>query len=59
LIQAVQDLPANPFAGDIEKMEVEGVWRRRVGVYRIFYEIISAQKVIYVFNIKRRTSSTY
>lgn len=58
-MQTVRDLPTNPFTGDVEKMEAERVWRRRVGAYRIFYEIISTQKVIYVFNIKRRTSSTY
>lgn len=59
LIQTIQDLPANPFAGDVEKMAGGEIWRRRVGAYRIFYEIISTQKVIYVFDVKRRTSSTY
>lgn len=37
----------------------ENVWRRRVGSYRIFYEIIVDKKIIYVYDVKRRTSSTY
>ena len=48
----IQELPANPYAGDIEKMEGEkDVWRRRVGAYRIFYEILTAQKAIYIYFI--------
>lgn len=30
----------NPYAGDIEKIKgEENMWRRRIGAYRIFYEI--------------------
>lgn len=60
LIRAIEDLPLNPYVGDIEKMEgEENVWRRRVGAYRIFYEIKSRERVIYVFRAERRTSKTY
>ena len=59
LTEVIQHLPVDPFAGDIEKMEGGENWRRRVGVYRIFYEIILAEKVVYVFDVKRRTSATY
>ena len=53
-------LPSNPYMGDVEKMKgEETVWRRRVGNYRIFYEIIAKEKGIYVFRIERRTSSTH
>ena len=56
----IQDLPLNPYAGDIEKMEGErDVWRRRVGSYRIKYEIHVAQRMIHIFEVMRRTSSTY
>ena len=58
--QAINELKVNPFAGDIEKMEGESnVWRRRVGSYRIFYELDITEKVVLVFRIKRRTSTTY
>lgn len=53
-------LPSNPYAGDMEKMEGEdGVWRRRVGQYRILYHLDTAEKLIFVFRIERRTSTTY
>ena len=53
-------LVVNPYGGDIEKMEGEqDVWRRRVGDYRILYEINSVKKAIHVLDVRRRTSSTY
>lgn len=56
----LKELVINPYGGDIEKMKGEkNVWRRRVGAYRIFYEIHISKRIIYVFDIQRRTSSTY
>ena len=60
ILSVVGALPLDPYAGDIEKMQGEGnVWRRRIGAYRIFYEIISQDKVVYVFRVERRASKTY
>ncbi len=60
LTRVIEELPLNPHQGDIEKMEGENrSWRRRIGAYRIFYEIILQEKIIYVFRIERRTSKTY
>ena len=57
---ALQELSVNPYAGDIEKLEgSENNWRRRVGSYRIFYEIEIARRIINITAIKRRTSKTY
>ncbi|MBI4135944.1 MAG: type II toxin-antitoxin system RelE/ParE family toxin [Candidatus Vogelbacteria bacterium] len=50
----------DPYFGDIEKMSGgEDTWRRRVGSYRIFYKIFPIRNLVFVFKIKRRTSSTY
>jgi len=50
----------NPFAGDIEKMEgEENVWRRRVGSYRISYELFPKREIVFVFRVERRTTTTY
>ncbi len=50
----------NPYSGDIEKMRGEDdIWRRRAGSYRIFYQIIKQRYLIYVYDIRRRTSTTY
>jgi len=59
-INGLKKLAINPYSGDIEKiLGEENVWRRRIGAYRVFYEIISQEKVIRVFRIERRTSKTY
>jgi len=60
VLEVVRILPENPFAGDIQKMKGEkNTWRRRVGAYRIFYDIFVEERVIRVFHIERRTSKTY
>lgn len=56
---AIDDLAQDPFSGDIQKLGGENAWRRRVGSYRIFYQILSQEKMIYIYEIERRTSSTY
>ena len=53
-------LRINPFVGDIEKMEgEENVWRRRVGSYRISYELFSKKQIVFIFRVERRTTTTY
>ncbi|MDP3764796.1 MAG: type II toxin-antitoxin system RelE/ParE family toxin [bacterium] len=56
----VYSLPLNPYYGDLEKMEgYDNVWRRRVGSYRIFYRLVTKDKIISIFNLERRSSKTY
>ncbi|MFH1170485.1 MAG: type II toxin-antitoxin system RelE/ParE family toxin [Candidatus Vogelbacteria bacterium] len=60
LTQVVESLSTDPFAGDVEKMGgEEDTWRRRVGSYRIFLELIKKDRVVYVFDVERRKSNTY
>lgn len=60
ILGVIKNVVLSPFLGDVEKMKgEENVWRRRVGAYRIFYEILPKEKVIYIFHIERRTSKTY
>ena len=60
ILTTIEKLPENPYAGDIQKMAGEtNVWRRRVGEYRVFYEILTEEKIIHVFHVERRTSKTY
>lgn len=57
---AIKEFIFNPYAGDIEKVEGEvSTWRRRVGVYRIIYEVNLAKKIIIILKVKRRTTGTY
>ena len=60
ILSEIESLSSNPFTGDIQKMKGEdNVWRRRVGSYRIFYEVISKKRAVYVYHIERRTTTTY
>ena len=55
---ALDEIAVNPFSGDIKRLQPDG-WRRRVGNYRIFYDLYVDELRIVVTAIKRRTSSTY
>ena len=58
--RAVDEMGQDPFRGDIERMSgQEKSWRRRIGAYRIFYEIFTDQRIIRISDIRRRTSKTY
>lgn len=58
--EAIRVLPVNPHAGDIQKMKGEAdSWRRRIGSYRIYYSIQARERIILVYHVERRTSTTY
>lgn len=60
IVCALREITINPFLGDIEKIGGElHAWRRRVGNYRILYELENIEKLVLVRDIRRRTSSTY
>lgn len=60
ILSEIKSLSLNPFKGDIRKIRGEdNIWRRRIGHYRIFYEVINSEKTIYVFHFERRSSKTY
>lgn len=60
LLFILEDLSNSPYQGDIEKIAGEkNVWRRRIGNYRLLYDISSHQKLISVLDVQRRTTATY
>lgn len=60
ILDAIERFKTNPFLGDIEKLEGEdNAWRRRVGSYRVFYEVYANTHSVYVYWIERRGSHTY
>ena len=60
ILYVIQNLPRDPFRGDIQKMKGEkNIWRRRIGNYRVRYELIPVEKVIHIFLAERRTSKNY
>jgi mRNA-degrading endonuclease RelE of RelBE toxin-antitoxin system len=60
IFSILESIQNNPFSGDVKKMKKESnVWRRRAGSYRIFYEAIQKERLIYVYHIEHRSSKTY
>jgi len=60
ILRAIKELPLNPYYGDIQKMKgQENVWRQRIGSYRFFYKLFASERIILVFHLERRTSTTY
>ena len=55
---AIDEMRNNPFSGDLIKLSINN-WRRRVGNYRIVFQLSSKEKTVFVLDILRRTSTTY
>ena len=60
ILNVIENLPSDLYFGDIKKIKGEkNLWRKRVGAYRIFYEIHFDKKFIHVIWLECRTSNTY
>ncbi|MDP3661445.1 MAG: type II toxin-antitoxin system RelE/ParE family toxin [bacterium] len=60
VIAVIQELQTDPFSGDIEKLKGKNnAWRRRIGPFRIFYEIYQQTHSVFVYRVERRGSHTY
>lgn len=60
ILEALNDTKVNPFGGDIAKLKDErSTWRRRLGNYRLFFDVYPDKRFIDIVEISRRTSSTY
>jgi mRNA interferase RelE/StbE len=57
---ALLAMQEDPFSGDIKRLKGQAAaWRRRVGNYRIAYDLHLEEHRIVVAGILRRTSTTY
>ena len=57
--EAFSQMCENPFQGDVKFLRGLETMRRRIGDWRILYELNEAKKLIIVTAIKRRGSTTY
>ncbi len=58
--RAFSEMCEDPIAGDVKFLRgIEGALRRRVGEWRILFELDRVKKVITITAIKRRDSNTY
>jgi mRNA interferase RelE/StbE len=57
---ALPAMQRDPFQGDIKRLQGQPTgWRRRVGNYRILYDLHLERRLILVAGILRRSSTTY
>ena len=60
ILAALQSMTEDPLGGDIARLKDQpAAWRRRVGSYRIFFDLYQEQRLIEVIDVRRRTSTTY
>ena len=59
ILAALAEMQENPFQGDIRKLHGLPGFRRRVGNWRILFEIVPERRHVVVAAIARRTSTTY
>jgi mRNA-degrading endonuclease RelE of RelBE toxin-antitoxin system len=60
ILSTLDVMAENPFVGDIIRLHNErSEWRRRVGNYRIFFDVYYSVHIVDVVEIERRSSNTY
>jgi mRNA-degrading endonuclease RelE of RelBE toxin-antitoxin system len=58
--QAFEDMRADPYYGDIKFLKgTNRILRRRVGNWRIEFEVQSDRRIVVIFSVTRRSSHTY
>ncbi len=60
IVAAIEGMKDDPFQGDVRKLHGgrEG-FRRRVGDWRIFFDLYPSEARVVITAIERRTSTTY
>jgi len=59
--RALNEMKGDPFSGDVAILrgEYQGLYRRRVGSWRIVFAVKPDRHLVIVGDIVRRTSTTY
>lgn len=60
ILAALKAMRENPLSGAIARLRNQpATWRRRVGSYRVFFDLHPDSRTVDVLEIVRRTSKTY
>jgi len=59
IMAALATMQEDPFQGDIRKLQGLPGFRRRVGNWRILFEVVIERRHVVIAAIERRTSTTY
>lgn len=54
ITRALQRLSRNPNLGAPLRHELKGLWRMRVGKYRVIYQVNQKQKTVLIWTIEHR-----
>lgn len=60
VLAVIEDETFDPYVGDIRKVKgEENRWARRVGEYRIYYEVYQSTRIVNIVCVERRTTQSY
>jgi len=60
VLAALDAMEEDPFSGDIVRLKAQPIaWRRRVGDWRLLFDVEPEQRRVFVHHVVRRTSTTY
>ena len=61
ILAAITAMREDPFSGDVAYLQNDprAACRRRVGAWRIFFDVLPERRLVIVQAIERRTSTTY
>lgn len=60
ILEALREMEADPFRGDIARLKgLPVAWRRRVGSFRILFDLYPEKRLVVVQAIRRRSITTY
>ncbi len=60
LRDAIKKMELDPFAGDVERLKNERIaFRRRVGNWRLLFDVLRELRIVQIRHIERRTTTTY
>ena len=60
ILSALRQMEDDPMTGDIARLKgTRFGWRRRVGDYRILYDLHPVGRLVEVQHVSRRTTTTY
>ena len=60
VLAALDAMEYDPFSGDIVRLKAQPVaWRRRIGDWRLLFDVDLEARRVLVHDVLRRTSTTY
>jgi mRNA-degrading endonuclease RelE of RelBE toxin-antitoxin system len=60
ILDAFEEMRTDPYAGDIKFLKgTDRALRRRVGSWRIMYEVHAERRIVVIGDVVRRDSNTY